>query len=175
MSETTPEERARTFLATRKTLEMATVDTGGRPTASQAPYIYSGGTFYVYTSGLSRHTDDLLKTKKVSILLVEDEVSAQNIFARKRITFSCRVATVRRDSAAWREVIGLFRNAFGPVFDVIEPLRDFTLFRLTPKEAIYVEGFGRAYRMTGNLKGAVHVKGTGPGAKVYKGKREPEK
>ena len=57
-----------------------------------------------------------------------------------------------------------FEKTFGDIFSLILPLTDFTLFRLTPHEAIYVEGFGQAYRMKPDLSEAEHIRGTGPGA-----------
>ena len=164
MPETTPDKSAREFLATRKTLTMGTVGANGVPTASYAPFVRQGDNFYVYTSALSRHTSDLKETGLASILLVEDKMTANNLFARKRITFSCNVTIIERGSGKWQDIINLFGDTFGKRFDIIRPLGDFTLFCLTPTEAVYVEGFGRAYRMNAHLRSPVHIKGVGPRA-----------
>ena len=163
----TPEQRAQEFLACRKTLVLGTVGAGGVPTVSYAPFVRKNTNFYVYTSALSRHTSDMQETQKVSVLVIEDEASAANIFARKRITFSCTVEVIPRGSAEWLHIMDLFGTTFGGIFDLIRPFGDFLLFCLKPYEAFYVEGFGQAYRMNPDLSTPVHVKGTGPGAKAH--------
>lgn len=177
MSETKPQKRAREFFATRKALIMGTVNKEGRPTASHAPFVWRHPFLYVYTSGLSRHTDDLKETGKASVLLAEDEAHCLNIFARIRITFSCSAISVQRENDEWREIMDLFEKTFkdtvfkGTQEKVVPHLRrltDFTLFRLHPHEAIYVEGFGKAYQMTGDLRNPIHIKGTGPCASAFK-------
>lgn len=145
---------------------MATVGPHG-PTASYAPCVRRGGSFYIYISALSRHTGDLKQTKHASILFIEDEKGSKNLFARKQITFTCGGEAIPRESAEWSEIITLFEKTFGKLFGHIKPLKDFILFRLTPIEAIYVEGFGRAYRMNPALSNPLHIRGTEPGATVY--------
>ena len=158
------EARAQEFLASKKTLMLATVGADGAPTASPAPYVRRGIDFYIYTSGLSRHTYDLKKKPRTSVMVIEDETSAENLFARKRLIFSCRSFEMPRDNEWGKGILRNFRERFGDIFDVIEPLPDFTLFCLEPYEVVYVEGFGRAYRLSTELTNPVHLRGTGPGA-----------
>lgn len=164
-------ERARAFLESRKTLMLATADCSDRartPTASYAPFVQVKGCdyFFVYLSSLSQHTYDLRKTKRVGVLFIEDEVDAgNNLFARKRISCHCVSSVIERNSVAWREVMEEFQKKFGHVFELILPLQDFTLFSLCPHETMYVEGFGRAYRMMLGLQNPIHIRGTGHGAK----------
>ncbi|MBI2637782.1 MAG: pyridoxamine 5'-phosphate oxidase family protein [Candidatus Sungbacteria bacterium] len=161
-----PEKRAQDFMAYRKTLVLGTVGADGTPTASYAPFVQQNN-FYIYTSALSRHTSDLQEIPKASILFIEDEAGVSNLFARKRITFSCDVEVIPRWCDEWVSVMEHFGEKFGSIFDAIRPLGDFVLFCLKPYEAVYVEGFGQAYRLNADLTNAVHVKGTGPGAKEH--------
>ncbi len=39
----------------------------------------------------------------------------------------------------------LFADKFGDIVDLIRPLQDFKLFRITPRSAVYVRGFAQAY------------------------------
>lgn len=161
----TPEQRAVALRDSRKTLHLATVGADGTPTASYAPFVRQGPNFFIYTSELSRHTKDMFDTRKASVLLIEDEVGATNLFARKRITLPCSVEIVEREeNVLWRHIMNLFEKTFGDIFGIIRPLTDFTLFCLVPHEAIYVEGFGQAYRMSPDLFESEHIRGTGPGA-----------
>ncbi|OGZ07481.1 MAG: hypothetical protein A3C93_03205 [Candidatus Lloydbacteria bacterium RIFCSPHIGHO2_02_FULL_54_17] len=171
MTETT-EASAQAFLAARKTLVLATARKGV-PTASYAPFVHDGEAFYIYTSALSRHTRDLLERKTASVLLINDESASHNLFARERITFTCAVTVVQREGTKWKLMMDSFEVGFGKPFLLIRPLADFTLFRLEPKEAVYVRGFGKAYRMRGDLKDPVHIQGTGPGAKTMD-KKKPQ-
>ncbi len=154
-----PEDEARRLLNGFKTLLMSTVSAEGVPDASYSPFVrMEDNYFYVYVSGLSRHTSNLEATGLVSLLFVEHERDAKQLFARRRLSFDCRVKLIPRDSAKWKDVMENFSRKFGDVIDVIRPLRDFKLFRITPETGIYVKGFGRAYRISGgNLDNFEHI------------------
>lgn len=154
-----PKQRARDFLSTRKTLVMATVSADGTPTVSYAPFVHHENAFYIYTSGLSRHTHDLEETKRVSIMCIEDEAQLPNLFARKRLTFPCDVNVIPKDDTSRTAIMELFAQKFGTIFALILPLGDFVLFQLKPLEGTYVEGFGQAYRIDADLLSAVRIGG----------------
>lgn len=140
-------QEAHEFITRFRTLLMATVSADGTPEASYAPFIRSeGNEFYVYVSGLARHTRNLLATRVASVLFIEDERDASQAFARKRLTLDCRAETIARESAQWNEIIARFSREFGEVMELIGPLPDFQLFRLMPQSATYVRGFAQAYR-----------------------------
>ncbi len=153
----TPEQRAAAFVATRKTLELATVGEDEWPTSSYAPFVKHEGSYYIYTSSLSAHTRDLLATQKASIMFIDDESNSPNVFARRRYTCRCDVTDVPRECAVWIKVMGLFEKKFGSRFPEIRSLADFTLFRLTPMHGRYVEGFGRAFHVGPNLDSSEHI------------------
>ncbi len=88
-------------------------------------------------------------TGLASLLFVEDERDAKQLFARRRLSFDCRVELIPRDSAKWNDVMADFSSKFGEVIDLIRPLADFKLFCLAPQSGVYVRGFGQAYRFTG--------------------------
>ena len=145
-----PEDEARRLLNRFKTLLMSTVSAEGVPDASYTPFVrMEDDCFYVYVSGLSRHTVNLEATGLVSLLLVEDERDAKQLFARQRLSFDCGVKLIPRDSARWEDVMENFSRKFGEVIELIRPLADFKLFCLAPESGVYVRGFGQAYRFTG--------------------------
>ncbi len=154
-----PEDEAQHLLAGFKTLLMSTVSAEGVPNASYSPFVRTeDDCFYVYVSALSRHTSNLEATGLVSLLFVEDERDAKRLFARRRLSFDCRAELIARESARWHEAMEVFSRKFGEVVDLIQPLRDFKLFRITPETGIYVKGFGRAYRISGgNLDNFEHI------------------
>lgn len=151
---------AREFLARFKTLIMATLSTDGAPEASYAPFVRAqDDCFYVYVSGLSRHTGNLAASGVLSVLLIEDEGSVKQPFARRRLTFDCRAERIARESEPWHVIMAMFDEKFGNVMDLIRPLKDFELFRLRPQSGIYVKGFAQAYRISdAALKTVEHIR-----------------
>jgi len=141
---------ARRLVASFDSVLMSTVGADGVPHASYAPTVATeDGCFHVYTSGLSRHTANLLSNCLVSILFIENERDSKQPFARRRVSFDCLATVVERDSPAWHTVLDGFGTRFGDVLDLIRPLTDFCLFRLVPQRGTYVRGFGQAYRISG--------------------------
>jgi putative heme iron utilization protein len=153
-------EEARAFMAGFKTLLLATANADGKPLASYAPFVTGPDqSFYIYVSGLSQHTRDLDETRAASVLFIEDETHANQPFARKRLVLDCRVQPISRDSNEWHRVLDGFSETFGEVMKLLKPLADFKMFRLAPKQGMYVRGFGKAYRFNGGLPADLeHVK-----------------
>jgi putative heme iron utilization protein len=146
---TTLAAEARAFLARFRTLLMATVSSDGTPEASYAPFVRADDNcFYVYVSGLSRHTGNLEASGRVSVLFIEDERDVKQLFARTRLTFDCRAELIERESERWQAIMNTFHDMFGNVIELIRPLTDFKLFRLRPQDGIYVRGFAQAYRVS---------------------------
>jgi putative heme iron utilization protein len=152
-----PENSAFKLLSSRKTLVMATADKNGAPNVSYAPFVHRAPPLYVYTSSRSRHTSNMMETAKASVMFIEDEARTKNFFARKRFTCQCSAESVARETTEWRTVMSLFKRKFGKVFDMIRPLPDFVLFRLTPHEGLYVQGFGQAFEIGPDIKHSKHV------------------
>lgn len=143
-------EEAMAFLGSMKTLQMATASAAGEPEASYAPFVRTGdGAFYVCVSDLSRHTGHLVATGRASVLIVEDESRAAQLFARRRLAFECRAEPVERGAARWHGIMDLFERKFGEVAGLIRPLADFRTFALVPRRGVFVKGFGQAYRIAG--------------------------
>ena len=138
------------FMRAFRSLVMATVSADGVPDASYAPYVrIDDNAFYVNLSGLAAHTANLASTPQASVLFLQAEDDSKQLFARKRLSFDVDAAVVGRDSARWAQVMDLFAAKFGDVIDLIRPLADFELIRLTPRSAVYVRGFAQAYPIKG--------------------------
>lgn len=136
----------RTLIDQRRTLHLATQGKDGEPEASYAPFICDeAGRFYIFVSELTRHTRNLLAHPRLSVLLIEPEAEAQQVFARKRVTYECIAEVVPREDAEWADRLAAFEARFGPVIDMLRSLQDFVLFRLVPQRGTFVKGFGQAY------------------------------
>ncbi len=128
-----------------RTVMLATVSADGEPDASYAPFVEYAGCFYVLVSGLSQHTVNLLATAKAGLLFAEPEHRAKQIFARRRLSYRCAAYLIERDDDEWRIRLDQLGARFGGIVNVLRDLPDFRLFRLSPREGIYVRGFGQAY------------------------------
>ena len=131
-----------------KSLIMSTTDASGRPDASTVPYVYDDqGNFIVFISWLAQHTKNLKAQPRLAVMLIEDEVTASNLFARKRVQYSC--GATQADPEDQDKLLELFRNRHGKVVDLLASLPDFALFKLRPDSGQFVMGFGQAYRLSG--------------------------
>lgn len=131
-------------------LMLGTVGKQGLPRTSYAPFVLESGNFYIYLSGLSEHTAELIANPVASILLIEDEAAADQIFARARVSYMCDSGVIERDGSKYEHILGLFSARFGGVIDVLKSLPDFVLFELTPRSGRFITGFGQAYDLSGD-------------------------
>lgn len=137
------------FPAEFKSLHLATCNVMNEPQASYAPYVEYEGCYYIFVSELSPHTHNLDKTGLSSVMFVESEVNAQHIFARKRLTLSCRAFEISRENKRFELVMTMFSNKFGKFTENLRAMQDFHLFRLEPMRGSYVSGFAKAYNLSG--------------------------
>lgn len=154
------EESFANFKQSVKTLQLSTLTAEGKPNASYSPFVTDEqGNFYIFVSQLASHTQDLLDNPQASILLVQDEAEARQIFARKRISYQCNVEVVTDESSDYLSMLNAMEDRFGNVVELLRTLPDFILFRLKPYQGQYVKGFGKAYKLVGNgLLDLEHIK-----------------
>ncbi|EGQ7902130.1 MULTISPECIES: heme utilization protein HutZ [Vibrio] len=146
------------FRQDRRTLQLATVDAEGRPNVSYAPYVQNQEGYFVLISKIARHARNLLENPNVSLMMIEDEESSKQLFARKRLTFDAVANVVERDTEMWQQVVGQMKERFGEIIDGLSQLEDFVLFNLKPESGLFVKGFGQAYQVSGDdLVDFVHL------------------
>ncbi|MCK8062849.1 heme utilization protein HutZ [Vibrio sp. 1CM7H] len=146
------------FRQERRTLQLATVDAEGRPNVSYAPYVQNQEGYFVLISKIARHARNLLENSNVSLMMIEDEESSKQLFARKRLTFDAVANVVERDTEMWQQVVGQMKERFGEIIDGLSQLEDFVLFNLKPESGLFVKGFGQAYQVSGDdLVDFVHL------------------
>ncbi|MCB1876808.1 MAG: pyridoxamine 5'-phosphate oxidase family protein [Chromatiales bacterium] len=141
-----------------RSLELATGN-AETPLISYAPYVPDGsGGFCIYISQLAAHTGQLQASGSCSVMLIEAEQDAEQVFARKRLIYSCQAQTIERGTDEWQRIMADFHARFGEFIDMIIPLADFVLFRLTPTGGSYVRGFAQAYQLSGeDLEQLAHI------------------
>lgn len=128
---------------------LATTDADGHALPSYAPYAFLNGCYYVFVSGLAAHTQHIFSHPNVGILIIEDESSARNVYARARLSYQTRATVIERDSAECQNALVALRQRAGNTLDVLSQLGDFVMVRLTPHKGSLVLGFGKAYVLDG--------------------------
>lgn len=137
------------LLVDSSTLVLATADSSGSPEASLAPFWRDSPRLYIYVSDLATHTRNLLDTGRARVLLLADESERTNAYARRRLSFGVVARFVPRDDGEWDRALDGLTSRFGSTVELIRPLVDFRLFRLTPVSGTYVRGFAQAYPVCG--------------------------
>ncbi|MET0261956.1 MAG: DUF2470 domain-containing protein [Rariglobus sp.] len=129
-----------------RTAILGTASSAGEPDASVAPVVLSAdGTLHTYVSEMSAHTKNLRETGKASLLVIEDENTAAQLLARKRLTLRCSATLIERDTPVFVSVMTAMKEKFGPVMQHLEGMVDFHVVQLTPARGRLVCGFGQAF------------------------------
>ena len=148
----------REFRDACRTLHLATVDSEGRPNASYAPFVLQSDGYYVLISEIARHARNLQQVPQVSLMLIEDESGARELFARKRLTFDASAEVVARDDDRWQVAVTALQERFGEIIAGLSRLEDFKLFCLKPQQGLFVKGFGQAFQVSSDeLIDVVHL------------------
>ena len=142
------------FIHSRKSLQLASLGADGAPYASYAPFAIGENCLYVMLSELAIHGINLQRNPRVSVLVIEDEDGAGELFARVRVNYAMEARLLSRDSDQWQEALEHLTARHGRRPADLSQLQDFKMFRLAPLAGRYVKGFGRAYSLeAGTLTG----------------------
>lgn len=138
------------LIASIRSVILASSGSKGEPLSSYAPvFVDESRHFFVYISSMAKHTSQIRRSKLASAMLIEDESTADNLFARKRLTVDCSAQVVERGTSEWRSSMDALEARHGETVASLKGLVDFDLFELSPIEGRLVLGFGRAYRVFG--------------------------
>ena len=143
-------EEVMEFIQSRKSLHLATLGADGAPFASYAPFAIGEDCLYVLLSEIAAHGSNLQREARASVLVVEDEGTAEELFARIRVNYSVQAELLAYNSGEWRVALECLAARLGPRSANLSKLEVFKMFRLVPKGGRYVKGFGRAYALAGD-------------------------
>ncbi|MDG4813249.1 pyridoxamine 5'-phosphate oxidase family protein [Hydrogenovibrio sp. 3SP14C1] len=138
------------LIQSQQSLLLSTLGELQTPNASYAPFIQYQEAFYIFVSGLAEHTQNLLNHPQASLLIMEGEKEAGNIFARQRIQLQVNAFFISREDAHWESRLEAFESKFGDLILTLKALPDFHLFQLSPISGRYIKGFGQAYPLASN-------------------------
>ena len=143
------QQSARALRDRCRSVLLATVSPAGEPEISYAPFILDEDeAICIYVSELAAHTRNLLADPGASVMFIQPEDEARNIFARERLVLRCEAGEVTGDEADG--LLARMESAFGETVALLRSLPDFHLFRLQVEEGSYVRGFGQAWQVQGN-------------------------
>ncbi len=143
-------DEALAFISSFSSVVLSSVTKTGEPHASYAPYVTDAGKFYIYVSGLAQHASTLTNGA-ASLFFIENEQQAKTIFARRRLTISCRVSEIGPDMPHYERLLETMQARHGSTLKILRTLPDFILLELSPGQASFVTGFGAAYDLTKSL------------------------
>lgn len=128
-----------------RTAIIASLNADRTPHTSYAPFVMEEETVYVLVSEAARHCGNLFERPDVSLLFIEDESRAEQIFARRRVSLECKAAGVSRDDPRFEALTGAMQERFGGIVPTLLSMSDFHLVAFTPHAGEAVFGFGDAY------------------------------
>ncbi|UJF23698.1 hypothetical protein L0B52_04905 [Suttonella sp. R2A3] len=117
----------------------------GEGTLSYAPFIFVAGSYIIFVSELAAHTRGLLDHGGGQIMLIKDESTTGNIYARRRLIQRVRAQEVECDSEQGAMLLDALQARHGKTLTLLRSLPDFHLIRLTPTDGQLVTGFGKAF------------------------------
>ncbi|MFP4639583.1 MAG: hypothetical protein ACLFMY_04000 [Guyparkeria sp.] len=142
--------RFESFVDGQSALVLAVDDPDGAPPViGTLPFLRHGEAFFVLASELAPHTAAMRRAGVASVALMADQADTRNPFARERAQWQVTVGEIERGTATFETVTAGLRERHGQTVDLLCGLADFHLFALEPGEGRYVNGFGRAYRLSG--------------------------
>jgi putative heme iron utilization protein len=145
------------FIHSRRSLQLASVKEDGAPYASYAPFAIGEDCLYVILSEIAVHAVNLQANPAASVLVIEDEDSAGELFARVRVNYTVRAEKLDYGSEDWKAGIDSLAERHGERPRNLGELNDFKLFRLVPQGGRYVKGFGKAYDLRGDSLAGVEI------------------
>lgn len=140
-------EKIISFIASRRTLVLSTLDERERPHTSYAPFVRIENDLYILISEAADHTRNLMERPDCSVLLIEDESEAAQIFARRRVDLVCEAKVIGRNDPLYAMVLDTMETTFGEIVTMLKRMQDFHLFALHARSGGAVFGFGEAYRI----------------------------
>jgi len=121
----------------------------GEPYVSMVPFalLPDGSGFVIHVSQLSSHTDDMLESPRVSLLVVAPETPGKPPQAVARIAAQGRAEACPASATGYAAARDAYLSRFPQAADIFE-LPDFSLFTIRPSSIRYIGGFAQAMTLT---------------------------
>jgi heme iron utilization protein len=121
----------------------------GAPMASMTLFVpesdYSA--FYVHVSRLAWHTQDMLREPRVALSIAEGDDGRPDPFTLARVTIRGDAAEIGNDDEMAADLKVAWLSRF-PEQEITFELADFSFWRIAPRDARFVAGFGRIHNLS---------------------------
>lgn len=136
------------MIRTQRVAALGTLRDGG-PLVSMILYVVSPNfeNFYIHASRLAQHTQDFLSDPRVSLMINEPDCEVDDPQLLARVSIRGTVEEVSKAAQEYEMVKSLYLKRFPKAVTMFQ-LGDFALYRIQPKKARYVAGFGKAFNLT---------------------------
>ena len=132
----------KTLLTKERIAHLATLR-GGAPMASMTLFMPERdfSAFYVHVSRLAWHTQDMMQDPRVALSICETDDARADPFTLMRVTLRGEALQVKDGpKEAWLERF--------PEQAINFTLADFSFWRIVPRDARFVAGFGRIHNLS---------------------------
>jgi putative heme iron utilization protein len=135
----------RSLLNTQRVAALGTLDDAGQPFVSMVPFAIDGdsGSFVIHVSGLAAHARNLERSPRVSLMVMQAEVTGEPVHATPRVTLDGVASVLSVDSAASASARSVYLSRF-PDVEYMTQLGDFRFVFIAVSGARQVAGFGAA-------------------------------
>lgn len=117
----------------------------GAPLASMTLYLAAPdfGAFHVHVSRLAWHTQDMLADPRVALSVSEPDDGREDPFTLARVTIRGEAEALGPEAGLKQAWLARF-----PAQAVNFELSDFSFWRIVPRDARFVAGFGRIHNLS---------------------------
>ena len=118
---------------------------GGAPMASMTLYLPSEdfSAFYVHVSRLAWHTQDMQHDPRVALSISETDDRRPDPFTLMRVTIRGEALNLKEDLSMKERWLARF-----PEQAINFQLADFSFWKIAPRDARFVAGFGRIHNLS---------------------------
>lgn len=122
---------------------------GGAPMVSMTLFLPSTdfAAFHVHVSRLAWHTQDMLQDARVALSIAETDDGRADPFTLARATIRGNALNLPNEGAEFSQLKSAWLSRF-PEQAINFQLADFSFWRVTPREARFVAGFGRIHNLS---------------------------
>jgi putative heme iron utilization protein len=121
----------------------------GAPLASMTLYLPDEGfsAFHVHVSRLAWHTQDMAQDARVALSIAQTDDGRADPFTLKRVSIRGEAVQIPNQDSRFRDLKALWLARF-PEQAINFELADFSFWRIVPRDARFVAGFGRIHNLS---------------------------
>lgn len=122
---------------------------GGAPMASMTLYLPANdfSVFHVHVSRLAWHTQDMLQDPRVALSIAQTDDGRPDPFTLSRVTIRGEASNLPNDNQEFLNLKKHWLTRF-PEQAINFELADFSFWRIAPRDARFVAGFGRIHNLS---------------------------